>query len=325
MLIIVFMLRLKSPRVPFIQGLMSLDWIGSIIIVGGTICFLLGLEMGASGNYGWDSAMVICLIAFGALLLVSFFAYEAKLAKNPIIPAHIFSKPTNIAAFTTACLQSFVFIAYDYFLPLYFQIVLTFEPIISGVSLFALVIPLSLATLATGLFVARTSNFLLPTRAAAVIMTTGTGLFITFGATANWAKIVLFLIIAGVGAGPLFQAPMIAIQSHVQPADVSAAMSAFTFMKSIFSSASIVVGSVVLQRSLPGDNLTLGHNQGDQGGTTSEGDTGHYVTALRTMWIMYTSLCGPMLIGALFIRKADRETGQVATESRTEGTEGEKQ
>lgn len=298
---------------------MALDWIGSVIIVGGTICFLLGLETGASGNHGWRSAMVICLITFGVVLLVAFFVYEAKLAKNPIIPSHIFAKSTNIAAFSTACLQSFVFIAYDYFLPLYFQVVLDFKPLISGVSLFALVIPLSLATMSTGLFVARTGNYLLPTRAAAVIMTLGTGLFISFDVTTSWPKNILYLIVAGVGAGPLFQAPMIALQTHVKPVDVAAAMSAFTFMRSLFSSASIVVGSVILQRSLPGDGLTLGHNQGESGETASREDTGHYVTALRTMWTVYTSICGLMLLVTFFVRKADGKSSEVNSESGTEG------
>lgn len=305
------MLRLKSPTIPFVEGLMSLDWIGSIIIVGGTICFLLGLETGATGDQGWSSAKVICLITFGVLLLVGFFIYEAKLAKNPLIPSHIFTKITNIAAFTTACLQSFVFIAYDYFVPLYFQVVLGFKPLISGVSLFALVIPLSLATMSTGLFVARTGNYLLPTRAAAAIMTLGTGLFISFGEEVNWAKNILFLIIAGFGVGPLFQAPMIALQTHVKPVDISAAMSAFTFMRSLFSSASIVVGSVILQRSLPGDGLTLGHDQGDPGEGASREDTRHYVAALRIMWIAYTAIAGLMLLVTFFVRKADTKSSEV--------------
>ena len=319
MLILVFMLRLTSPTTPFVQGLTSLDWIGSGIIVGGTILFLFGLETGASGNHRWGSAVVVCLITVGAVLLVSFFAYEARLAKNPIIPSHIFIKATNLASFITACLHSFVFIAYDYFMPLYFQVVLGFEPIISGVSLFALVIPLSLATMTAGLFMARTGNFLFPTRAAAVVMTLGTGLFISFGGTTDWAKIILFLIVAGVGAGPLFQAPMIAIQSHVQSDDVSAAMSAFTFMKSIFSSASIVVGSVILQKALPGNTLTIEHNGGEPDQTASDESTRHYVAGLRTMWTVYTSTSGLMFLSTLFVRKADEKNSRMKHKSGTEG------
>lgn len=318
LIVMVPMLRLKSPTIPFVEGLRSLDWIGSIIIVGGTICLLLGLETGASGDKGWSAPSVICLITFGVLLLAVFFAYEAKLAKNPLIPSHIFAKSTNIAAFSTACLQSFVFIAYDYFLPLYFQVVLGFEPLISGVSLFALVIPLSLATMSTGLFVARTGNYLLPTRSAAAIMTLGTGLFISFGAEVSWVKNILFLIVAGVGAGPLFQAPMIALQTHVEPVDVSAAMSAFTFMRSLFSSASIVVGSVVLQRSLPGEGLTLGHDQGEPRETANREKIGQYVAALRIMWIVYTSICGIMLLVTFFLKKADGGESEESLESGTQ-------
>lgn len=318
LIVMVPMLRLKSPTIPFIDGLRSLDWIGSIIIVGGTICLLLGLETGASADQGWGSPSVICLITFGVILLAVFFAYEAKLAQNPLIPSHIFAKSTNIAAFSTACLQSFVFIAYDYFLPLYFQVVLGFEPLISGLSLFALVIPLSLATMSTGLFVARTGNYLLPTRVAAAVMTLGTGLFISFGKEVSWAKNILFLIVAGVGAGPLFQAPMIALQTHVEPVDVAAAMSAFTFMRSLFSSASIVVGSVVLQRSLPGEGLTMGHDQGEPGETANREETGQYVVALRIMWIVYTSICGLSLVVTFFLRKADAKSSEGRVERGTQ-------
>lgn len=47
------------------------------------------------------------------------------------------------------------------------------------------------------------------------MMTIGFGLFINFDVHSSWAKIIIYQIIAGIGVGPNFQAPLIALQSLV--------------------------------------------------------------------------------------------------------------
>jgi hypothetical protein len=48
-----------------------------------------------------------------------------------------------------------------------------------------------------------------------ILMTLGFGLFIDFDVNTSWAKIIIFQIIAGIGVGPNFQSPLIALQSLV--------------------------------------------------------------------------------------------------------------
>jgi preprotein translocase subunit SecG len=302
-----FVLKVDWPQTPFMQGLRDLDWIGCALIVGGTICFLFGLESGSGGALGWGSPTVICLLVFGVAIMAAFFAYEALWAKNPLFPMRIFTSASIVAAFVTTCLHSFVFISWDYFLPLYFQVILGFSPIISGVSLFALVVPLSITTFLAGMLVRKTGNYVVPIWAGATIMTLGSGLYIALEPQTNWAKVIVFQIIAGVGAGPLFQAPMIAMQSQVDRQDVASASSAMTFMRTLFTSTSIVIGSVLLQRSLGGASLTGAAAHGGGGTEIVAGpvDNGQYMTALRTMWAFYTAISGVMLIVTLFIRPVD--------------------
>ncbi|KAI1082284.1 major facilitator superfamily transporter [Whalleya microplaca] len=323
LVVLILVLKVDSPSVSVIEGLKSLDWVGSAIIVGGTICFLYGLESGAGGTQAWNSALVLCLIIFGILLFILFSIYEAKIATNPMIPMHIFSSKTNIATFTTTCLHSFVFISHDYFLPLYFQIVLKFQPIISGVSLLALVIPLTIASVSTGVFVNWTGNFIVPIRLGAVIMAVGTGLFIDLDSTRDWPKIIIYQVIAGVGTGPLFQAPMIALQSHLQPSHVPAAMSAFTFMRNLFSSISIVIGSVLLQKGVGGSSLTqvgMAGSDSKAGGATD----GTYVSAMRILWVFYTALCGLMVFAVIFIKGRDIRGSPSVPESSSQDNERSK-
>ena len=282
-------------------GLKSLDWIGSVLIIGGTVCFLYGLQVGASGQRPWGSATVICQLVFGVVILGMFGFYEARFATNPLIPGRILLSRTNVASIIVLCLHSFVFISYDYFLPLYFQEVLGFGAIISGVCLLALVVPLSAFTMGIGWYIRRKGDYQWPIWIGCCFMTLGTGLFISFGSTINWPKIIIFQIIVGMGAGPLFQSPMIALQSHVRQVDISAAMSASSFMRSLCSSMSIVIGSVLLQKTLHGGKLI------PEGEVDKSKDqilnTETYASALSIMWIFYCPMCGFMAVVSLFIKK----------------------
>ncbi|KAH7233238.1 major facilitator superfamily domain-containing protein, partial [Fusarium tricinctum] len=308
-----FMLKVNIEKEPFVDGLRSLDWAGFAFIIGGTICFLYGLEAGSGGLAPWNSALVICLLVFGVLILALFMVWEAKVAKNPIIPIRIFQNRSNLAAFAVANLHSFIFISYDYFLPLYFQVILGFSPIISGLTLFPLILPMSVSTAVGGIFVRKTGNYKIVILIGATLMTLGTGLFISLGQRKEWAKMVIFEVIAGLGCGVLFQNPMIALQTHVHQRDMAATMSAYTFMRGLFVSVSIVVGTVLIQRTVRDGNLTSVSDDKEQGDTDKQG----YVNGLRIMWAFYTALCGLMIVSSLFIRPKLKKA-EVASETGSE-------
>ncbi|KAJ5636529.1 uncharacterized protein N7484_009842 [Penicillium longicatenatum] len=296
-------LKSQAKTVPVMTGLKQLDWIGSLLIIGGTICFLYGLEVGASGEGLWGSPMVICLLVFGVVILGLFSFYEARFATNPLIPSRVLSSRSNCASITVLCLHSFVFISYDYFLPLYFQVVLGFRAIISGVSLLALVVPLSAFTMGTGWYVRRKGDYQWPIWIGSCFMTMGTGLFISFDSVVSWPKIIIFQVIVSIGAGPLFQSPMIALQSHVRQVDIAAAMSAASFMRSLCSSMSIVIGSVLLQKTLHGGKLTLENETDVNQDTDQVSSDENSAWALSIMWIFYTAMCGAMILASLFIKR----------------------
>ncbi|CCT74652.1 related to DHA14-like major facilitator efflux transporter (MFS transporter) [Fusarium fujikuroi IMI 58289] len=315
-----FLLKVDIEKEPLVDGLRSLDWPGFAFIIGGTICFLYGLEAGSGGLAPWKSAFVICLLVFGVVILALFMVWEAKFAKNPIIPIRIFQSTTNIAAFAVANLHSFIFIACDYFLPLYFQVVLGFSPIISGVTLFPLILPMSISTGVGGLIVRKTGNYKLIILVGATLMTLGIGLFISLGQRKEWPKLVIAEVIAGLGCGVLFQNPMIALQTHVRQRDMAATMSAYTVMRGLFVSVSIVVGTVFIQRTVHGGNLTAVSSDKAQGETDKHG----YVSGLRVMWAFYTALCGLMLVSAVFIKPKPVKAEEVSSEAASEAQQSDK-
>lgn len=282
------------------EGARTFDWIGSMTIVCGTVCFLCGLEGGASVLHGWVSTYTLSLLVVGVIVVGFFIIYEMSFATFPLVPMRVFIGRVNIAALLAATSHSFVFISYDYFLPLYFQLVLGESPIMSGVYLLALVTPLSLTSAATGFYIKQTGNYHLAAWIGSVVMTVGTGLFIMFNNEYTIWKIIIFQIIAGIGAGPLFLSPMLALQNHLRKADVAAGISAFTFLRSISSSVSIIVGGVVLQKGLGSTTLTdINSIQGS--GVVEKRE--HYAQALSTLWIFYTAITSVIVLNSMLITK----------------------
>jgi len=304
--ILFFFLDIETPKTPILAGLKAIDWLGSITIVGGTVMFLIGLEFGGV-QYAWNSATVVCLIIFGIVIWGLFFLNEWKIARYPVMPLRLFTRLSNIAALVVCFCHGFVFISGSYFLPLYFQAVLGASPLRSGLYLFPFVLSLSFMSAAVGIFIRKTGQYLPAIWAGMALMTLGFGLFIDLPAYPSWARIIVFQIIAGVGVGPNFQSPLIALQSLVAPKDIATATATFGFVRNLATSVSVVIGGVVFQNGMQKHRAALqaalGPRVADALGGGSAGAntaivaslppaqravaTQAYTDSLRTMWILY--------------------------------------
>lgn len=119
--VILFTLKLKTPKVPLVDGLKAIDWLGTLLIIGGTVMFLMGLQYGGI-TFPWASATVLSLLIVGPLLAAAFALVEWKIAKYPLIPLSIFQDRSAAGCLLFTFLHGIVYIAVFYFLPLYFQV-----------------------------------------------------------------------------------------------------------------------------------------------------------------------------------------------------------
>ncbi|TGZ81959.1 MFS general substrate transporter [Ascodesmis nigricans] len=241
---ITMFLHLHSPKLGIREGLKRVDWLGTASIVSGTVLFLVGLESGGV-HHPWSSPLVLCLLIFGLLLFFLFILIEWKFAAAPIIPLRLFHERTNIFAYLVGFTHGFVFIAGCYFMPLYFQSVRGATPLLSGVYVLPYVIVLSVISGVSGIVISKTGRYQELIWAGVVVMTLGTGLYIDLDRTSNWGKLFMYQFISGVGCGPLFQSPLIAIHSTIDPRDLGTATTTFAFLRTFGTSLAISIGLVV--------------------------------------------------------------------------------
>ncbi|UNI17763.1 hypothetical protein JDV02_004083 [Purpureocillium takamizusanense] len=320
-LLLCFTLKLFSPRTPLRAGLAAIDWTGSLLAVGGSLMLLLGLYFG--GVYEpWHSATVICLIVFGFLTGGLFVLNEWKLAVYPVMPIHLFRTVSSAAAYGLCFFHAFVFLGVAYYLPMYFQSVLLAGPLTSGVYLLPYILSSSLSAALTGVFIQRTGKYMPAVYCGTTAMTLGVGLLIDVGMDKNWARLVGFQIIGGVGAGMNFEGPLLAVQAVVPSRDVAAATTTMGFTRTISTAISVVIGGVIFQNEMNGKRELLMRKVGDELAARFDGATASanvelvrtlapmqqlavrtaYYDAMRSMWIMYTVMSAVAMLTGLLIR-----------------------
>ncbi|OAQ97995.1 hypothetical protein LLEC1_04758 [Akanthomyces lecanii] len=320
--ILLFFLKLHNPRTPVKAGLAAIDWVGNILIVGGTIMLLMGLEFGGS-QYPWNSATVISLIVFGVVAIAIFLAYESRIAKFPVIPVRLFDTRTSIATYVTSSLHAFTFISGSYYLPLYFQSVLGANSLLSGVYLLPFVSVMSLMSAFVGFFINKTGKYKIVITSGLVLSTLGFGLFTYLGDRPHWERIVLFQMVAGLGIGPNFQAPLIALQANVAPRDIGAATSSLQFVRQLCTATSVAVGGVVIANRMQAQQ---GHLTAELGadvarlfaGTDAASNVDRiktlpvddrqlvrtaYWNSIQIMFAVFTCSCFLGLVASLFIKQ----------------------
>ncbi|PNS20303.1 hypothetical protein CAC42_5753 [Sphaceloma murrayae] len=313
--IILFFLDIKTPKTPILEGLKAIDWLGSLTIVGATLMFLFGIEYGGV-TYPWTSAIVICLIVFGVITFGIFMLIQWKVSKYPVMPLAIFSQRSTCACLFIVAIHGMVFIASSYYLPLYFQASLGAGPLRSGVLLLPTCAALSVTSLGTGFYIRKTGRYLDCIYFGFFFMTLGTGLFINLTADSSLAKIVLYQLVAGFGIGPLFQSPLIALQSRIKPRDIATATATFGFVRQLATSISVVIGGVVYQNEMRRKSALLVDALGPETGNLLSGagagantqlvtrlpEPGRgvaqsaFADSLSVMWILYTVLSGVGLL-----------------------------
>ena len=190
----------------------------------------------------------------------------------------------------------------------------------SGVDLLGFVFAMSLTSAVAGVFIRKTGRYLAPIWFGLVMMTVGFGTYINLDAHSSWVKVIFFEIIAGLGVGPNFQSPLIALQSLVPPRDIGV-----IFQNEMLKKADFLA-------------RTLGPQTAQQLGGNNAGANTHVInrlppaqksiaqetiaTSLQAGWIMYTAFAGVGLLISLLITKQQLTKTHVVTKT---GLEAEKE
>ncbi|KAE8389276.1 major facilitator superfamily domain-containing protein [Aspergillus alliaceus] len=313
-----------KPRIQhsdFRQALSRVDWPGFGIFIPSMTSFLIPVTWGGE-TFPWYNWHTLVLLSLGVFGLSLFTVYETWIAHEPFLLRSIFHEWNTKVIYSQTFFHGLLVWSLLYYLPLYYQGVKGFSPLVSGIAVLPETCTISAAAGVVGLLITTTGRYRWALWTGWLVTTTGLGLLYLLDFDCPTYRWVIINLTVGLGMGSLFTSTNLAIQANIPINDLSFALGFFAFFRTLGQSVGIAVGGTVFhnmfERNLPADSSILALTQGHGidaaplievlNGIPDQDPRKHkiihaYVEALRILWLV---LCGCSALGLLasFFTKA---------------------
>src|ERR671933_1590976 len=222
----------------------KIDYLGAVTITASVVALLLALSWVGQGD-PWEARRVIAGFIISAVLLAAFIPIELR-AAEPIIPLSLFKSRVFTSASILMFLVGIGMFGIILYTPLFVQGVLGQTATGSGTVLTPLVLGMTAMGVIVGQIIARVKRIKPFMIAGATVMTIGVYLLTTLDVDSTQRTVALYLMITGLGLGPLMPSATLSVQSTVEKRLLGVATPATQFIRSLGSTVgTAVIGSLV--------------------------------------------------------------------------------
>lgn len=233
----------------FYTKLRRVDWVGCVLFVGSTVGFLIPLTWGGV-MYPWSHWRTLVPLLVSIAGLIAFIVWEERFATEPLIPFRVMKNRTAAANYLGTFLQGLILWCQLYYMPLYYEGVHNFSPIVSGVALFPTTFTVAPAAIFVGLLVTLTGRYRWAIWAGWFFTTLGCGLQILLDVNTSVPAWIFIDLVPGIGTGMLFPSPMFGVQAATPNRDIPAAVGLFTFFRAFGQTVGVAIGGVIFQNQI---------------------------------------------------------------------------
>lgn len=220
-LVLFFFLRLNPTKKRTVREVAStFDFLGLILFIGGIVLLLFGFQGAQTAAKGWKAPQTLAPLIIGIVLLIAGYINEIYTTRQPIIPPRLFRTRTTAAILISAFFHAFTFMSANYYVPLYFQI-LGSGATMAGVRQLSFVLGASFASIISGIIISKTGHYRPMMWFGWMVTTLGYGLLIMLEENTSKAKQEIWLLVAGIGVGCLFEPPLIGLQAAMPLKDMA--------------------------------------------------------------------------------------------------------
>jgi MFS transporter, DHA2 family, glioxin efflux transporter len=244
----------KPIKAPLLEKIMQMDPLGTLTIVAGVCCFILALQWGGVTKSWNDSTVIGTLIGFG-LIMILFIFIQWWNGERAILVGRILKQRAIYVGMIFVFLFSGSFFVFLYYLPIYFQVVDNISAADSGVRNLAMIIAISLSTIASGGLITVYGHYVPMMIVGGVLTTIGSGLIFTLDIGSPSSKWIGYQVLAGLGIGIGIQVPIITAQATSDPSDLSSATAMILFAQTIGGAFFVSAGQAALS------NILISHIQ----------------------------------------------------------------
>ncbi|KAL4907690.1 hypothetical protein BDW74DRAFT_111868 [Aspergillus multicolor] len=338
-LLILLFFRLETPPGTLAQKLHRIDYTGTSLLVSSLSSFLIPLSWGGV-MYPWTSWHTLVPLCLGAAGLALFTAYIIR-ARNPMIPHSVFTNRSAVIAFITSSLQGLILWGALYYLPLYYQAVREFGPILTGVALFPQTFTVAPSAIFCGVLVTITGRYRWGLWVGWALSILGLALLTLLTPQTSTVAWIFLNIPSGLGLGFLTAAIVCTVQASATNRNLTVAVAMVVFFRAFGQAVGIAVGGVIFQNRMRHElrkyaewaeladaysrdaaalvTVIQGMHAGGSGSDGGKEDLKRaYTDSLRVIWAFFAGVAGVGLVLSLWVKKYDLNraltTGQAVKE-----------
>lgn len=211
----------------------NIDWFGNALFAASVTSILIALAW-AGAVHPWSSYQVLVplIVGFGGIIAFLFFEGSRFAPSAPTIPLHLFNNRTSTTAFILTFFHSITGTWVLYFLPVYFQGALGFDPTYSGVALLPTILILIPFAAVGGGTMSKFGEYKITHYSGFALIVIGFGLFTLLDENSSKGAWVGFQIISAAGAGVIIPTLLPAVMAPLSDSDTAVATATWSFLRS---------------------------------------------------------------------------------------------
>lgn len=203
------------PRSMLKEKFLQLDYIGILVLVGGTVCILLGVSWGGNAFAWSDSHVAGCLV--GGFVLLGLFILIERRVKDPVIDPSLFRNHTVLAIAAAEFFYGANLIGLMYYVPQFFQLVFDETATLSGVGLLPMMLGLGIGNPIAAFITSKYEVSLANAQVGAALQVLASGLMARWNAHTSRAEAIVLLVILGIGQGAAMSGLLLTAQVATTP------------------------------------------------------------------------------------------------------------
>jgi len=247
--VILFFLPLKHRSGDYVEKMKKIDYGGVVLNIAATLLLLVPLS-GGGVTYAWSSPFFIAGTVTGAVLAILFVLYEWKLVALPIMPLRLYRAPHCWALYLQSFLTGLAYFGNFFYLPIYFQSILRYSPLVSGALILPVVITSSVGSILSGQYMARIGSYMHCILAGFILWTLGSGLTLLFDRYTGLGPLIVILIVEGAGIGLTLQPTLVGMYANSRSEDRAVTTGLRNFIRTIGGAFGLVISGVTLSNTL---------------------------------------------------------------------------
>ena len=304
----------------FAQQIARVDWIGMALFLASTTATIIPITWGGV-MFPWSSWHTLVPLILGLAGIVAFGFYENFVAVEPLMPISIFGNWTARITYLHTIVHGMVLWSIIYYIPLYYEAVKGYSPIITGVAAFPESFTVAPASVIAGIIIARTGRYRWAVWSGWMITTLGCGLMILLDTNTTIPAWIFLNLVPGLGTGILFSAMQLSIQASSTNKNMAHAVAFFTFFRTFGQAIGVAVGGVIFQNQMKINLLTYPLLAGKADEYSQDASSlvqiikvmaedlpqraqliQAYADSLKTVWLVICCLSAAALFSSIFIK-----------------------